>query len=181
MDIESECIRAYRRHKHLRNAAKEVGIPWQTLYVHLRRSGEPVTGDKRRYGSSKDRLAAKAEQIFSGLVPGAIDQNRRCFQSKVDFYVGDFSIDVKAARPRKGEKRYHSRRWAFSVKKQEAIADFFVCFCLMDDLSVKQTLLIPGEIARNYMTISVPETGGKWSDYAVATDQLNEFFQQIAA
>ncbi|MDG4870278.1 hypothetical protein P8631_19990, partial [Guyparkeria sp. 1SP6A2] len=83
--------------------------------------GEPVTGDKLRYGSDTDRFAARAERKFNELVPFAMSQNEKKFQSKVDFMVGDSTIDVKAA-------NLKNNRWSFSLKKQENIADFFVCF-----------------------------------------------------
>lgn len=43
-------VEAYEKHKNLKLAAIEVGMPWQMLYVHLRKLGVPVTGDKARYG-----------------------------------------------------------------------------------------------------------------------------------
>ena len=51
----------YEKHKNLKLAANELGVKWQTLYVQLRNRGVPITGDKSRYGSDKDRLAARAE------------------------------------------------------------------------------------------------------------------------
>lgn len=100
MNVQQQCIQAYRKHQNLKIAAEQVGIPWQTVYVHLRKAGEPVTGDKCRYGSETDRLAARAEREFTRRVPFAEDQNKVKFQSKVDFLVGGYSVDVKAARLR---------------------------------------------------------------------------------
>src|SRR5690606_17303781 len=135
-------------------------------YVHLRKAGEPVVGNKLKYGSETDRLAAKAEQIFLDLVPFAVDQNTRQFQSKVDFLVGSLGVDVKAARLRPHSIK--SSRWMFSIKKQEAIADFFVCFGFDEKAErVISALLVPGEIARKHTTISLSERGGKWADYLI--------------
>lgn len=91
-------VEAYQRHKNLKLAANELGIAWQTLYVHLRKAGVAVTGDKTRYGSDTDRLAAKAEDMFEALVPGAVNHNREQWQPKVDFTVGAVAVDVKASR-----------------------------------------------------------------------------------
>src|SRR5690606_22461353 len=98
MNVQQRCVQAYREHQNLKVAAQHVGIPWQTVYVHLRKAGEPVSGNKLKYGSETDRLAARSERIFLDLVPFAEDQNTRQFQSKVDFRVGEFGVDVKASR-----------------------------------------------------------------------------------
>ena len=58
-----KAIEAYGRHKNLKIAAAEVGIPWQKLYLILRNAGVPVVGDKLRYGSDRDKLARK-EKVF---------------------------------------------------------------------------------------------------------------------
>lgn len=179
MDIQERCVAAYRKHKHLKLAAQEVGIPWQSVYVQLRQAGEPVTGDKLKYGSHTDRLASLGEQRFLALIPEAEDMNRRKFQSKVDFLVHGHSVDVKSSMLKKGSKGTDRRRWAFSVKKQEAIANFFVCFGFDDNKEIATCLLIPGEIARKMTTINLPETGGKWRDYEVDPGSLREFFDSL--
>jgi hypothetical protein len=50
-------------------------MAWQTLYYHLQKAGHPVTGDKERYGSVTDKLAKHAEDLFTRLVPAAVDNN----------------------------------------------------------------------------------------------------------
>lgn len=177
-DIQKRCIEAYRQHQNLKIAAQHVGIPWQTVYVHLRKAGEPVTGNKLKYGSDSDRLAAKSEQIFLSLVPFAKDQNTRKFQSKVDFLIGEMGVDVKASRKKSHGK--NSSRWMYSIKKQEAIADFFVCLGFDENAeSLESVLLIPGEIARMHSTISHSCRGGKWADYLVEAGDLSPFFQSL--
>ena len=172
MDKRQACIESYSRLKNLKLAGLELGIPWQTVYVHLRAAGVPVTGDKSRYGSDTDRLAAKAETIFSTLVPNAENQNDHQFQAKVDFMVNGYSVDVKASRLRNG-------RWAFSLKKQELIADFFACFAFNDD-DTYRTLLVPGEVCRYLQTISLSAvTHTKWWDYEIGADELRSFFDQV--
>lgn len=180
MEVQQACVVAYRRHKNLKLAAGDVGIPWQTVYVHLRKAGEPVTGDKLKYGSDKDKLAARGEQIFMQLVPFAEDQNQHKYQSKLDFIVRGHGVDVKTSTMKLGNKLSRIRRWAFSVKKQEVTADFMVCLCLGDDgESLSKTLLIPGEIIRKYTSISLSEQGGKWSDYEVDSHSLSDFFKSL--
>ena len=178
MDVQQQCVNAYRQHQNLKVAAQDVGIPWQTVYVHLRNAGEPVTGNKLKYGSESDRLAAKAERIFLGLVPFAEDQNTRQFQSKVDFLVRGFGIDVKASRLK--IQGPNSSRWMYSVKKQEAIADFFVCLGFDSEAeTLESVLLVPGEIARMHTTISHSSRRGKWSDYLVSPADLAPFFAAL--
>lgn len=172
MSIEERCVESYRRIKNLKLVGSELGIPWQKVYIHLRSVGEPVTGDKLRYGSETDRFAARAERAFNELVPFAVSQNEKKFQAKVDFMVGDQKIDVKAANLKQG-------RWAYSLKKQESIADFFVCFAFLDD-GGQRILLIPGEVCRDIQTISLSKKG-KWWDYEVSEGDLRNFFESMQA
>ena len=178
MSVQQRCVEAYRQHQNLKIAAQQVGIPWQTVYVHLRKAGEPVTGNKLKYGSETDRLAARAERIFLDLVPFAEDQNTRQFQSKVDFLVGGFGVDVKSSRLK--IQGPNSSRWMYSIKKQEAIADFFVCLGFdAEAQAVKSILLVPGEIARMHTTISHSSRGGKWADYLIEPSGLAPFFRAL--
>jgi hypothetical protein len=179
MDIQ---IQAYEKHKNLKIAANELGMKWQTLYVHLKKNNIPVTGDKLRYGSDTDRLAARAELLFQKLVPYAEDQNALKFQSKIDFVVGvdGVKVDIKAATLKQGCKAYTAKRWSFSVKKQELIADYIVCFAFYD-LDGHKTFLLPSELIRNYQTISISENGkSKWNQYEITDDDLLIFFNEIS-
>jgi hypothetical protein len=182
MGIQQECIEAYRRHRNLKLAAGDVGISWQMVYVHLRSAGEPVMGDKLKYGSESDKLAAKGEQLFLALVPLAEDQNATLFQSKIDFKVHGYSVDVKTSTLRLSNKGSATRRWAFSVKKQEMLVDFMVCLCIgRDGESLEKLLMVPGEIVRKYSTISLAELGGKWGDYTIPPAELAGFFAALPA
>lgn len=170
----------YEKHKNLKLAADELGIKWQTLYVQLRKAGVPVTGDKMRYGSDKDRIASMAELEFIKLVPFAKNQNEIKFQSKFDYLVGNEKVDIKASRPAQGSKNFKATRWAFSVKKQEFCADFIVCFAMCD--IGYRLFLIPGELVRNYMTISISTNNNsksKWLQYEVVPDDLYDFFTEL--
>ena len=178
MATDNQMIDAYKNHKHLKNAAEELGMCWQTLYVNLRRLNVPVTGDKSRYGSDSDRLAAKGERMFVELVPQAKDQNELKFQSKVDFIVNGFSVDVKTSSAKKSNKGTDKKRFGFSLKKQELIADFFVCIGINED--DVYFFLIPNEVARNYQTMSISLSAkGKWWDYRVEPDSLAGFFSDL--
>lgn len=179
MNTTEQCVQAYRKHKHLGLAATDVGIPWQTVYVHLKRAGEPVCGDKSRYGSDTDKLAAKAERIFKELVPYAKDQNRAKFQSKYDFIVKGYKIDVKCSTLRPSSKGSQSLRWAVSVKKQESDADFFVCIFFSKEEKNKYAL-IPGELARCRSTINFNKNKtGKWWAYEVKESEIKQFFDSL--
>lgn len=176
MNAVQQCAESYGRLKNLKLVGLELGIPWQSVYVHLKRAGVAVTGDKERYGSDKDRLATRAEQEFHRLVPSARSLNDDAFQPKIDFRVGEMRVDVKAS-------TLHGQgpnlRWTFSLKKQERIADFIVCFGYLDARTYK-TLLLPGEIIRKYTMIGVPLSGkSKWSEYNVRPEELAPFFASL--
>lgn len=172
---------AYEKHKNLKLAAAELGMKWQSLYVQLRKAGIAVTGDKARYGSDKDRLAAQAELEFKRLVPFAKDQNIEKFQSKFDFLVGKEKVDIKASNEHQGSKQFKAKRWAFSVKKQEFCADFIVCFA-MNEFGYR-VFLIPGECVRHYQTISISteeNSRSKWRQYEIEPCDLAEFFNSLS-
>ncbi len=179
MTIEAE---SYAKHKNLKIAATELGIPWQTLYVRLRNQGVAVTGDKERYGSLSDQLAVKAEALFQKLVPFASNKNANQWQAKYDFLVGgSIRVDVKASKRKRQSKRSQAMRWSFLFARQSYECDFFCCFCLTEDgESVEKIILIPHEIAQGLQTMSVPcGSRGKWSDFEVASADLSEFFESI--
>jgi len=131
-EIVQQCIEAYGRLKHLRLTGEEVGIPWQTVYVHLKKAGIPVTGDKARYGSVADRFAVKAEQMFAEVVPLATPNNEEEYQATIDFTYQGTLIDIKASKlqpaGRQASGKSYGSRWAYCISKQKDIADFFVFY-----------------------------------------------------
>lgn len=179
MENLPDYVQAYRKHKHLKNAAEELGIKWQNLYIKLKAYGEPVTGDKEVYGSESDKFAAKAEALFKSLVPSAVDMNRKQYQSKFDFEVAGLKVDVKCSTKRLSNANSKQQRWAFSIKKQRLIADLVICFGYDGD-EVEKCIAIPGEICRNHGTISLSCRGGKWNDYAIELCELNDFVLALA-
>ena len=171
---------SYSRHKNLKIAAAELDIPWQTLYVLLKRQGVPVAGDKLRYGSDRDRLGAMAEHLFKQIVPFAQDLNLNRFQSKYDFDVRGYKVDVKCGTPRQLSKKYAAESWSFSFKRQSLIADFVVCFCLDREKTTERILLVPSEFFAGLQTVSVSRRGdSKWLDYSVDQSELAEFFRAL--
>lgn len=174
-------VLAYRKHMNLKLAASELGIAWQTLYVRLKKLGEPVVGDKLRYGNDRDKLAAKAEVLFKALVPYAVDHNRLQFQAKYDFDVAGFKVDVKASKPRQLHKKFSALSWAFSFKRQALVCDFIVCFCMDEDGAAEHILLVPSEFFRGLQTVSVSRDGGsKWLQYKISSEELAPFFAELA-
>ena len=174
-----KAVDAYRKHRHLKKASDETGIPWQTIYVYLKQAGEPVTGDKSFYGSPKDKLACLGEAIFSDLVPHATDKNLESYQPKVDFIVDGWLVDVKTAAPNRSGK-YPSKRWAFCLKKQIHFADFFVLVALTEEKNLEKLFLVPAELLEHKQTISIPVSlNSKWAAYSVEEDQLKEFFSEL--
>lgn len=184
MDASDICVVRYRDLQNVKLVGAELGIPWQTVYSRLKRAGEPVTGDKSRYGSETDRLSARAERYFQALVPEAEDQNQKAYQSKVDFIVSGQSVDVKVSRPRLSPRGVS--QWCWSVKKQEAIADYFVCIALgdhSDDPPISRLLLIPGDLSRHYQSIRISHANGwrgKWAEYALTPSELRTYFKDNA-
>lgn len=174
----SACIKAYDKYKNLKLAANAVGIKWQSLYVILKKEGVKVIGDKSRYGTDSDKLAAKGEKIFKNLVPIARDLNKEKFQSKIDFDVLGYGVDVKTSNLNKSNSKAISKRWAFSIKRQELIADFFVGIALEKGVLAK-IYLIPCEIAKHYQTISASENSSKWNDYLIKPSELLDFFRSL--
>ena len=178
-DIGARCAESYQRLKNLKLVGDELGMQWQSVYVHLRKAGIPVTGDKSRYGSDKDRLAARAEQEFQRLVPAAESQNVKQYQSKIDFKVGPLGVDVKSSNANPGLANGKYLRWSFSMKKQEMRADFIVCFGYHDD-DTYELFLLPGEMIRKYATISIQVVGkSKWRDCQILPDDLLPFFYAL--
>ncbi|MFA7290939.1 MAG: hypothetical protein WC023_01700 [Rhodocyclaceae bacterium] len=177
---DQKIIESYSRLKNLKLVGEETGIAWQKVYLRLRANNIPVTGDKGRYGSNKDRFAAKAEAEFQKLVPSASNSNKVKFQAATDFTVGSLTVDVKASTLHRQIKERPARRWAFSVKKQEFIADFVVLFAFLDDGSYR-LILVPGEMIRTYQSLSIGERWtGKWADYEIAKDDLLAFFTDLS-
>lgn len=178
----SEEVIAYRKHMNLKLAAQELGIAWQTLYCRLKAIGEPVTGDKLRYGSDRDRLAAMSEVEFLRLVPFATAMNQRQFQSKFDFDVLGWKVDVKASLPRQLNRRFAAKSWSFSFKKQSLICDFICCFCMDEAKAVERILLVPSEFFQGLQTVSVSRAGSsKWLDYTIEPNELAKFFSSLPA
>ncbi len=172
---------AYEKHKNLKFAANELGVKWQTLYCRLKNQGVSVCGDKQRYGNDRDKIGIFGEYLFKKFVPNAKDLNASTFQSKCDYEIFGLQVDVKTSKPRQLNKRYESKSWSFSFKKQSLIADFIVCFCLDDKKDLIRTLLVPKEFFIGLQTVSVSCNGAsKWIDYAVDPKDLNSFFKEYA-
>jgi hypothetical protein len=185
-DIERLCIEKYQDLRNLKLVGQALSIPWQTVYVHLKRAGVSVVGDKARYGSVSDRLAVLAEQSFKKSVPMAVDNNDLKFQATVDFYVGDCTIDVKASVLQESGRtisgKSFSSRWAYCISKQKDVADFFVLYAYIDEnekRNLKHVFLIPREMAINSSSISIPLTlKSKWADYEISESELLPFFSE---
>lgn len=171
---------AYEKHKNLKIAANEIGIPWQTLYVRLKKQKVPVTGDKLRYGADRDRLGAMGEAAFYAFVPDAVSMNDTKFQAKYDFDVFGHKVDIKASMPRQLNTKYQALSWSFSFKKQSMICDFVVCFCMDEQKEVEHVLLVPSEFFRGLSTVSVSRRGNsKWLDYSIDPRMLSNFFAEL--
>lgn len=178
-------VERYRDLKNTRLVAAELGMPPATAYWRLRRAGEPVTGDKARYGSETDKIAARGERWFQRVVPWAEDQNALGFQTKVDFLVAGLRVDVKTSRPRLTKSGVIT--WAWSLRKQRDEADFFVCLALSnrtEQTGVHKALLVPGEIAATCGSLRVSHDRiamrGKWARAARTSAELQTFFREAA-
>lgn len=177
------CVDAYRRLKSTKAVSAELGVPLATVYWRLRRAGEPVTGDKARYGSETDKIAARGERWFQRVIPWAEDQNRTEFQSKVDFIVSGLRVDVKTSRPRLTKTGVIN--WSWSLRKQKDAADYFVCIALSSrepDPGVHTALLVPGAVAAGCGSLRVSHDRialrGKWARYGHSSAELRQFFEE---
>lgn len=175
-------ISRYRELKNTKLVAAELGIAPATAYWRLRRAGEPVTGDKTRYGSDTDKLAARGERWFKRVIPWAEDQNHLGFQAKVDFIVGGQRVDVKTSRPKLTKSGVIT--WAWSLRKQRGAVDHFVCIALSsrdDNPGVHTALLVPDAIAGDTLRVSHDRIAlrGKWARAARSSSELRTFFQEI--
>ncbi|AKJ41769.1 hypothetical protein [Pragia fontium] len=178
------CIESYSRHRNLKLVESEIGIPWQTVYWHLKRADIKVTGDKARYGSASDRIAIIGEQRFHQAVPIAINNNNQEYQSTIDFSVGAISIDIKTARIKRNHSGKNNKpaspRWGFCINKQLDIADFFVFYALDDNDLTHHIFLLPKEVVTTKTTISIPESmDSKWADYKIEESELLPFFKSM--
>jgi hypothetical protein len=174
-------VQAYERHRSLKAAAAELGIPWTTLYARLKRAGVQVVGDPLRHGDERARLGALAEAEFHRLVPDATAENLSKHHAPVDFHVRGYAVDVKCARPRQVDRRYPARSWTFSIKPRQTLhCDFLCCFCMAGDAGFDHILLIPREFFSGLRTIAVMCSGaGKWLDYATPPGELSAFFDAL--
>jgi len=181
-ELTKKCIEAYSDLKHLKLTGERVGIPWQTVYIKLKAAGIAVNGDKQRYGSISDKLAAKAEQLFAYLVPFANDNNETEFQSSIDFNIGSITIDVKASALKEYPNSRDAPKWGFCVNRQKDTADYFVMFAYdKGGERVVHTFLIPNEIANKRTTISIPASmNSKWADYEIMQKDLTPFFMDAS-
>jgi hypothetical protein len=183
-----ELYSKYMEYKNLKLAAKDLNMPWQTLYWNLKKLGYDVMGDKKKYGSANDKLAAHAENYFNQLVPHAINQNVKRFQSKFDFKVGEYKVDVKSStRKIQNSNRQNTsgyQRWMFGLKDHQYQCDFLACVCYSGKDTeefgeVEKILLIPKEFFQNYQTISVACTKSKWDDFSISQEGLSTFFSGL--
>ena len=168
---------AYDKHRNLKLAANELGVKWQTLYWHLKKANHHIVGDKSKYGSATDKFAAKAEQEFLEMVPSAIYMNTRKYQCKYDFEINGLKVDVKASNLKNMSHTSQSKRWMFSIKKQELIADFIIGMAYTNS-NLNRMFLFPRESIRYRSTISIPEHGSKWDAYEVSKEDLIYFFEK---
>lgn len=184
-DKTALCIKSYSRLKNLKLVSKEIDMPWQTVYWHLKKANIAVSGDKSRYGAETDKLARQAEIIFRDTVPLAKDMNETEFQSKFDFLIGNSKVDIKASKlksaGRQKNGKIYSSKWAFGISKQKKYADYYVLYCMnKDGTDVVHIILLPKEIANVKTSISIPVTmNSRWSDYKVSERELVEFFRLI--
>lgn len=171
------CVESYNRLQNLKKVSQETHIPWQTVYWYLKKAGIAVISNKALYGSYKDKFACRGEEEFEKIIPYAENQNKYRFQPKIDFIVKGYGIEVKSAKLTISD---NNKRWAFSLKKQNKVADFFILFAF-DDL-VKHIFLLPKDMLRAEMkTISVPLNleKSKWRDFLISKEELKDFFDMI--
>ena len=98
MNIQDKCAEVYAIVRNLKLTGLEVGIPWQTVYIHLENKGVQVIGNKARYSSASDRVGIIVELLFKKSVPFTIDNNESKFQSNINFIIDKSTANVKVPR-----------------------------------------------------------------------------------
>lgn len=169
------CVMEYGKLKNLKLVSEKLKFPLSTIYWNLKKAGIEVIGDKNIYGSSKDKLACRGEDYIEQLLPNADNQNKKFYQPKVDFIINEISLEIKSAR-QKG-------RWAFSLKKQRKLADFFLLLAFdLQGREIKYHFLIPNKmILSSLETLSIPINfkNSKWGAFLISKKQIKEFFSEI--
>jgi len=172
------CKKEYEELPNIKLVANKTGIKWQTDYWYLKKDGVEVRGDKALYGSTKDRFAHKGEEYIQKILPSAINQNLYSFQPKIDFLIGDKSLEIKSSKL----EATKVNRWAFSLKKQKKLADYFILLAFdSEGNDVIHHFMIPNELlTENLQTISISKnvTKSKWSDFLIPKEELIEFFEE---
>ena len=97
------------------------------------------------------------------------------YQSKYDFEIYGMKVDVKASTLKGHCKNQDLRRYSFSVKKQEMLADFIVAFGYNNG-ELEKCYLFPKEHIRFMTTISISNGKSKWQDFEIAPEELKPFF-----
>lgn len=178
----NEMVEAYSRLKNLKLVSTEIGVPWQTVYWWLKKLGINVIGDKSRYGSSSDQLGLIGENEFKRIVPFANSNNDSIFQSKFDFLVGDYTVDIKTSSLLTRKSRstgIEKLRWMFNLKDKDQTIDFLVCFALNKEDGVDHIFLFPNEIFNGMKTISIAKSKSKYYEYLISEEELTEFFKLV--
>jgi hypothetical protein len=172
------CKKKYEELANIKLVADKTGIKWQTVYWYLKKAGVEVKGNKAIYGSTKDKFAHKGEEYIQKILPSAINQNLYSFQPKVDFIIGDKSLEIKSGKLTITK----NPRWCFSLKKQKKIADYFILLAFdPEGKDVIHHFMIPNELLiDNLQTISITKNinHSKWSDFLIPKEELTEFFEE---
>jgi hypothetical protein len=170
------CVKRYEDVKNIKLVSEDTGIPWQTVYWYLKKAKINVTGNKSLYGSTVDRFAAKGEEYISVILPSAEDQNQIYFQPKIDFFIKGYGLEIKSS---KLDMTYN--RWAFSLKKQKKVADYFILLAFdIQGEEVIHHFLIPNELViPTLQTISISKNidNSKWRDFLINKEELIDFFE----
>ena len=102
------CSQEYSKTPNIKIVANKTGIKWQTVYWYLKKAGINVKGDKSTYGSVKDKFAHNGEEYIQKILPSAINQNLFSYQPKIDFIIGNKTLEVKSSK-----FLIKDRRWNF--------------------------------------------------------------------
>lgn len=169
------CIKSYEKEKNIKKVGDITGIKWQTVYWYLKKAGVSVCGDKSRYGSKTDKFAYIGEKYVENLIPNSINQNSIMFQPKIDFIINTYRVDVKSSKLVEKDNR-----WAFSIKKQMRVSDYFILLAYdTDGNNVIAHFVLPTEmLLKSIQTISIPKNynHSKWGDFFISKEDLKIFF-----
>ena len=162
MPSRSEC-EAYYNNTSLTNAVSR-SIGWYALAKEI---GLPIKDSDTYFGKLHEENAQKE------LSAMGYDVRRMSQNFPYDLLInGCVKVDVKASRLFKGKM---GNFYAFNLEKPFCTCDIYLLYCLNDDGTQNDTLIIPSKFVAFNTQISVGETKSVYHKYSHRWDYIQIF------